>query len=133
MTRKEINDGNRLIAQWMGYEYLPLNNVAGVKPGWWHTQTPPSIHKLVTRPEKLAGGFYLGRSVNHLPYHDSWNALMPVVMKVLNHHGTLHISEDMVTLHKEPFWGSTLAKKRYIETIWQLVVDFINEDTTGKI
>lgn len=87
MTQKEYNDGNRLIAQFIGYEYIPFNNPMNIKAGWWHNNTS-NIIKLNVRPDKLVGSFYLGRSVKDLKYHKDWNYLMNACRKwdKLNEH-----------------------------------------------
>jgi hypothetical protein len=82
MTTKEINEGNKLIAQFLGYQYIQFNNPLKIKAGWWHTNTPP-ILKRIPRPEALTGGFYLGRSVKDLKYHSDWNQLIPIVKKCM--------------------------------------------------
>ena len=79
MTLREINEGNRIIAEFMGYEYIPFNNTTGLKPGWWYSKTPPIIRGADTR--KLVGGFYLGRSVKDLKYHKDWNYLIYAIKK----------------------------------------------------
>jgi hypothetical protein len=80
MTTKEINDGNRLIAEFIGYEYIPFNNPLKIKPGWWWSKTS-NIVRGTSNPEKLIGNFYLGRSVRDLPYHKDWNFLIGAIKK----------------------------------------------------
>lgn len=77
MTKEEIIQNNKMIAEFMGYRYYPHPDK---EPGW--------------RKEKghlKLSGYYLARSHNGLKYHQSWGWIMPVVEKIESiyddHHG----------------------------------------------
>ena len=77
---RKINDGNRTIAQFLGYEYIPFNNDTNITAGWWHSQTPAIVVRTKSA-HKLQGNFYLGRSVKNLKFHTDWNALLGACRK----------------------------------------------------
>ena len=81
MTRKEIIDGNKIIADFLGYEYVPFNNGLGIKPGWWNPKTPQILKRNLRVPEKVSDEFYLGRSANDLKFHSDWNKFMRACKK----------------------------------------------------
>lgn len=83
----ELFPGNKLIAEFMGYEYLPLNTrlPQGKKVGWnskmkWTPFVETSGMFSGNPPEK----FYLGRSHHNLMFHRDWSWLMPVVERIEN-------------------------------------------------
>ena len=90
---------NKKIAKFMGYTYFP-HNMEGVKdPGWKthidatrftkHNHTHNFFSHIISNKGepvlKIQRGVewkYLCRSHNQLSYHNSWEWLMPVVMKI---------------------------------------------------
>ena len=66
MTPKEIIEGNKLIAEFMGGEVKSIGDFPNV---FW---------KLSYRPS------YSGITIDLLEYHSSWDWLMPVVEKIEN-------------------------------------------------
>lgn len=83
MNKEEIIEGNKIIAQFMGYEYFPfdetkmqtLNDVPLDQMNGWHR---PSLgHYKID-------GWYLYRTHNELRYHRDWNWLMTVLDKIEN-------------------------------------------------
>jgi hypothetical protein len=69
--------GNKIIAKYLGYEYVPHNNTEGKKAGWWKIGT--------TREQQVIAGMAhdtvitLGRSHNDLKFYHDWNALMDAI------------------------------------------------------
>lgn len=76
---KEIIEGNKLIAEFMGYKYYPYSPESVVKPGWWSEPVPKdrSLNKLETHK-------FLCRRHPELRYYNSWDWMMPVVEKIEN-------------------------------------------------
>lgn len=108
MTGKEIVDGNKLIAEFMGYEYLPSNQKLEHKKkyGWNRKVKINSFHEKMGMyaedpPERL----FLGRSHHDLCFHRNWSWLMPVVKKVfhtlinesLGHCGGFYFKDDIMS------------------------------------
>lgn len=70
----DILSGNKLIADFMGYEYISYNNGNNPPYGWWKKNLPirnPIIPKST-----------LGRKHIDLKYHCSWDWLMSVIQKI---------------------------------------------------
>lgn len=75
MTKEEILEGNKLIAEFLGYVYVPYTAGHSGRPCGWIIKN----YKLVDRKvPKL----FLGRTTKDLLYHKSWDWLMPVVEKI---------------------------------------------------
>lgn len=76
--KEYIEDGNKTIARFMGYDYFPFNaeeKKEGKEFGWLRTQTPNTIQMQI-------GSFFLARKTRDLRYFNSWDWLMPVVEKL---------------------------------------------------
>lgn len=82
MDKLNIHEGNKIIADFMGYEYVPFNNTDGIKPGWWKKNITPQQRSFGYAHQYKGGmGLYLGRHHTCLKYHTSWDALMKVFIK----------------------------------------------------
>jgi hypothetical protein len=79
MTPEEILEGNKLIAEFMGYGYHP-HMEGETLPGWRKEKAHPKI-----------SGTYLARVHKDLAYHRSWEWLMTAVEKI----ESLDLSEEM--------------------------------------
>ena len=80
MTKEEILEGNRLIAEFLGYIYVPYTaGNSGGNHGWVLKN-----YKLI---DKKMPKLFLGRTTKDLLYHKSWDWLMPIVEKIstINH------------------------------------------------
>lgn len=88
MTDQEIVSGNKLIAEFMGYEYIPspvpvVRNELTKQFGWsrtieWHPFFIKTMGDDFFPPQR----YYLGRSHHDLIFHRDWSWLMPVVEKI---------------------------------------------------
>jgi len=77
-----IHEGNKIIANFMGYEYIPFNNPDGLIPGWWKIGTSEDVRKLAYATQfKFHRKIYLGRNHTCLKYDTDWNAIMSVYFK----------------------------------------------------
>lgn len=77
ITQKDqILEGNKLLAEFMGYEYTPFNeNAPKHAPcGWWKKGQLGTINKITHA--------YLCRSHRDLRYYNSWDWIMTVVLKI---------------------------------------------------
>lgn len=72
-TVPSVITGNKIIAKYLGYEYIPHNNTEDKKAGWWKIGT--------TREQQIIDRMgncnllTLGRSHNDLRFYHDWNAL----------------------------------------------------------
>jgi len=85
MTSEEILEGNKLIAEFMGYGYYP-HMEGETLPGWRKEKAHPKV-----------SGTYLGRVHKDLAYHRSWEWLMTAVEKIEN----LDLSKEMYSWEGE--------------------------------
>lgn len=70
MTAEEITEGNKLIAEFMGYKYFP--HPENKNPGW-------KVNANIEKGSKIG---YLCRNNHNLRYYNSWSWIMPVLDKI---------------------------------------------------
>jgi hypothetical protein len=84
MENNQIINGNKIIAEFMGYTYFPFN-MEGVKdPGWKTTKDTSHFtknNKLFFLRDSVERD-YLCRNHHQLCYHSDWNWLMEVCKKI---------------------------------------------------
>ena len=85
MTTEEALEGNKLIAEFMGYSYYPHTREETL-PGWRKEKSHPKI-----------SGTYLARVHKNLDYHRSWEWLMTAVEKI----ESLDLSEEMYSWEED--------------------------------
>lgn len=77
IDKEKIIQGNKLIAEYMGYEYIgwndPNHRCYHVKKGYWGIKGA-QCHSLMIEDHM---------KFNPLSYHSSWNELMPVCRKII--------------------------------------------------
>lgn len=83
-----------MMAEFMGYEYIPSNNSEGYSAGWWHKYTP-DVMKRYSSSHKLQSAYFLCRNHNQLPYSSDMNHLMKVAKKL----GMSNMSTDFDTAY----------------------------------
>ena len=122
MTKEEILEGNKLIAEFLGYVYIPYTRGHSGRPCGWVIKN----YKLVDRKvPKL----FLGRTTKDLLYHKSWDWLMPCISKInfLDH---LNLWDK----HNIDKFNLTESIANVdVERTYELVVEFIewyNEECT---
>lgn len=80
MTQEQIIEGNKAIAEFMGYIYHPHPDRFAL-PGWKVPNDKPFIEKLM-RIGTIGKRPYLCRTSKEIQFHTSWDWLMPVVEKI---------------------------------------------------
>lgn len=100
----DVVNGNKIIAQFMGYTYFPFNMEGVREPGWKTTIDTSSIRKFNDSSNLLSGDVffvnedgtkklisknknkpkkhYLCRNHHQLSYHSDWNSLIEVGKKI---------------------------------------------------
>ncbi len=115
LTKKEILDGNKLIAKFMGYSWSSENDGKT-----YLKKIPDQLSIYSIRPENLR-------------YNTHWDWLMPVVEKIedQNKYGLI-ITEAVVKIKdisfdKKPYYQDLFvyADDSKIKTVWIAVVDLI--------
>lgn len=112
MTDNKIVEGNKLIAEFMGWSKSDYHNT----------------------PNKMYNGA-IGIHVDHLQYHTSWDWLMPVVEKIedcriVDDYGFSVNIDNWQVIIKSLLSGKIITSnlsgaKSKIEATWQAVVEFI--------
>lgn len=78
---KQIEETNKAMARFLGYEYFPLKQgIPNQQPGWKKSDDHPVHEKLFSQG---IGKHYLCRVHKELKFHSDWNWLMAVVEKLL--------------------------------------------------
>lgn len=81
--KENILEGNKLIADFMGYRYIPFNNENDERAGWWHKKTPDVFLKLgSSQTSKMSYRYFLCRRHTDLEYFNSYDASMNVLDKI---------------------------------------------------
>lgn len=113
MKNKEIIDGNKLIAEFMGWQKSIYENL------------PDRMYK---------DNYSIGKPINQFEYNSSWDSLMPVVEKIETINRYNEYYPDMVTIWKncckindgnngnELFCNYATTK---IEAVYRTVIEFI--------
>lgn len=105
MTPDEILEGNKLVAQFMGYTYFGHNDPRlpeGIEPGW-KTEAKASNFTKIAR---MQGTKYLCRNHTQLRYYNDWNWIMEVVEKIDSMKSTdtksydINISKDFTDIYE---------------------------------
>lgn len=78
----KIQEHNKMIAQFMGYRYVPFDEGGKINGGYWHNSIPDNQCNL--RSSKTKQHKYLCRLHRQLRYFNSWDWLMPVLEKIEN-------------------------------------------------
>lgn len=120
MNKKEISEGNKLIAEFMSVEDPQIYSWSSNIPFWKVTLT--------------TGGHF----TNHLDYHRSWDWLMPVI-EVIEAKGYVVTMEkhqcqifDRSKKYPEGWIIDADFKDNRIENAWQAVVAFIRRLNENK-
>ncbi len=95
MSDKELMEGNKIIAKFLGYEYVPYNQpmideyyVFGPeKEKTFHTKelvgwiNKAPVYNLKGR-ESVGPPYVLCRNAKQLPFHENWNWVMRIVEEI---------------------------------------------------
>lgn len=139
---EEIEENNKLIATFLGYEYVPFNKELNV--GNHFDVNPPGWRAKDFKNLKLGG--YLCRKHRDLKFHDDWNWLMSVVEKIENldthsrvtHSYSVEITGNGTTIRPNVWAGDRWiirfnARNKRKECTYSAVVQFIKKYEELKI
>jgi hypothetical protein len=118
MDKNKILEGNKLIAQFLGYKYFPYPDK---NPGWRKERWHPNISDT-----------YLGRSHKDLDFNTNWNSLMDVVQKIkYDKSSQIRLPLNGIDDYIAPYINATrsinraLIEAKSIDNLWYAVVEFI--------
>lgn len=133
MTQEEILEGNKLIAEWLGYEIDSLAE-----------EDEPERYYVYDHIECIADGVDYWETFDQdwtswlypdqMKFHSDWNWLMPVVEKIIKEYMTDYYNEyDMgipnsyyVAIGSDGKYSSQgISKNSLIEATWLSVIEFI--------
>lgn len=87
MDNKQIIEGNKLIAEYLGWTYIPFNDLQNFSKAGWYYKAPDS--RLIISPkqgytEKVDDVWYkyVCRKHSDLRFYNSWDSLIPVIEKL---------------------------------------------------
>lgn len=132
MDKNFVLSGNKLIAEFMGFKYIPFNNNQELKPGWWVNPITRGQQDNEHVRYKLGKSRFLARSHHELKYHNSWNWLMPVVEKIEQMGYMVTIKTKMCSISRDNKGNSDsyLVKAKFgdqskIEKLYDCIIAFI--------
>ncbi len=86
MKENKITEGSKLIAEYLGWKYVPSNDLGNFpKPGWWEFfEGKLYYHKSsMTRVGMNGGtGNFICRNHHELRFYNSMDALLPAIKKL---------------------------------------------------
>lgn len=128
----EIVSGNKLIAEFMGYEYIPSNTPleVGKKIGW---NKDVDINVFLQKQGMIAEfpplKLFLGRSHHDLQFHRNWSWMMPVVDKVEGLGFSITQKNDScgieITHYRPSYKNYIVSDVDKHDATWRIVVEFI--------
>lgn len=157
-TEQEINEGNELIANFMGYMYKykaheDFSDIGGLYSDVTYYSKHPIEFEFthddgrgegIVRPENfkhdeiitiVTDGYGMMDYPNSLEYHSEWNKLMPVVIKVANDIELVRIVIGGVSGYckvESPEFKFTSCSENHILNVWKTMVDTIKRNKLNK-
>lgn len=137
MEPLDIIEGNKIIAEWLGFTYFPHNMEGVTEPGWKTTIDTSSISKFNTtadifKPKESPNKrIYLARNHNGLLYHTLYDWLMPVYKQLMEIAITSKVDN---TLYSEyVIMSESLRRGLDIIEVWKHAVECIRLLTDKNI
>lgn len=123
MNREEILNGNKLMAEYIGYKYFPHTapykrngeNISGwVRP----------------RSHSISPNFYLCRSHNDLSFDTNWSMLMRVIERIERDSVVVSIVGTVSAIHNFEITFSTCIGPTKILSVWTTCLSYIKKQNT---
>lgn len=135
MSEKERIEGNKLIAEFMGYEKITVGYYGTDDETEWQRKNREWMNK--TGMEDV--GDYMANIpedswyfFNELAYHSSFDWLMPVVEKIEafkndinSKRYTIKIDNNACLIYSADYDNRTITAKTKIQATWLAVIEFI--------
>jgi len=118
MSKEDIMEGNKVMAEFLGYKYYPHTKPYGrdrVK-GWVKSGLSPK------NPH-----FSLGRSHRDFPFYNDWNALMRVIDKIESEDSVVvSIIKHSIAIHDyNKVYASTKGSTNKLKDTWAICLGYI--------
>lgn len=150
MTQQEIINGSKLIAEYLGWQYIPFDNLQGYsKPGWWLVKKvwgdddlgKYMASKVKNHKDKMGRNYYVCRKHSELRFWNSLDALVPVIQKIekdynvviwITYNGAEH------TDFADKKWKTKICQSydknlQLSNNVFKVVVETLTECKTWKI
>jgi hypothetical protein len=136
ITKEEILEGNKLLAEFKGYKYYLSNEVEDTYHAGWKL-TPNASAFDIDKDNNFPFNRYLCRKHHELRFYNSWDWLMHIYLEIKNNkeYGcqSFCISTDYIQIIMNDLkLGSSNIKTYYykdfnseLTTLWVAIVEFI--------
>jgi hypothetical protein len=140
MTTEEIINGSKLIAEYLGWQYIPFNDLQGYsKAGWWRTpiikQEENPLNKIIqekskNHKDKLGSRYYVCRNHSELRFYNSFDAIIPVIQKIEKEGKDVkfHLNNNGCEVKIGKCWEySSFTLPNWNQNVFSVVVNFLHE------
>lgn len=125
LTKEQIIEGNKLLAEFMDYGYIPFNNDQKFKAGWWKKDTTEKVKLMEPHYTKMGKSNYLCRNNNELRYYNEWNWIMEVVDKIESFGYRFKIDTKYVWCFFDNDWKESRILYDKLTTVFEVCVAFV--------
>lgn len=143
MESKEIISGSKLIAEFLGFVYIPFSaDLKELKPGWYETKSAePNIKNTVVgdidinlllyhnkNGWKLFEGKYyrfICRNHGELRFWNSLDALVPVIQKIEKEGGIIELHSNGCVLIKGDFKDVSFNLPNWSNNVFKVIVEYL--------
>ncbi len=95
MNKEEIIEGNKLIAQFLGYEYIPFVPGSELEAGWWVSDITSKKQKMFS---KMFRDVFLCRKHSDLKFYSSWDWIIDAVWQLETMNFYISITSTIITI-----------------------------------
>lgn len=100
MTKEGIINGSKLIAEFLGWKYIPFNDLQDYScAGWWKVAKPAwgddslgkyMLSKTKNHKDKIGRNYYVCRKHSELRFWNNLDALIPAIKKIETEDNNVH-------------------------------------------
>ena len=142
MTQKDIVDGSKIIANYLGWQYIPFDNLQGYsKAGWWQIPFLDEKGKLFdyvstevkNHRSKIGGRYYVCRNHGELRFWNSLDALAPVIQQIEKENMNIkfHLNNNGCEIKIDKSWAhNSFSLPNWSNNVFKVVVETVSSLTT---
>jgi hypothetical protein len=142
METKEIILGSKLIAEFLGWKYIPFNDLQDYScAGWWKVAKPSwgdnslgkyMLSKTKNHRDKIGRNYYVCRRHSDLKFWNSLDALVPVIKKIEREGGIVELHSNGCVLIKGDFKDVSFDLPNWSNNVFAVVVNFLSAKNENK-
>lgn len=129
MEKNEIIENHKLIAEFMGYEYISYDPASELKAGWWKKGITKEQQVREATFRKIGKTKFLCRRHPELRYYNSWDWLMPVIEKIEKLGYAVKITSKYCSIARNHTYKNPLIISEFtdskIKKVYDIVIGFI--------